>query len=143
MRRIAAVDLNGNEVKTPFNVDAATKRNSKMRDSRKEPLTTEKVFQVVTDRLGSIGYHYSSMERSEDFTERIDAIFTRQIGSSDPETSGYSRILTVYRVGGIIHVELYNFLKKFPTDDNEMTEVREAIAKLFDGNMSVKMEIHE
>ncbi len=143
MGRIAAVNVDGNEAIAQPKVGAADKRNSEMRESRTDHLTTDRVFQIVTDQLNDIGYHYSSMERSEDFTERIDAILTRQIGSADPETSGYPRILTVYRVGGLIHVELYNFLKKFPTDDHEMTEVKEAIGKLFDKNAFVKMEIHE
>jgi hypothetical protein len=143
MGRITAVDVDGDEAISLPKVGGAEKRNSEMRESRTDPLTTERVFQMVTDQLDDIGYHYSSMERSEDFTERIDAILTRQIGSADPEISGYPRILTVYRVGGLIHVELYNFLKKFPTDNHEMTEVKEAIGKLFDKNAFVKMEIHE
>lgn len=143
MDRIEAIDINGIEASNPTRLGDTNKAKHVVGDSIAEPLTTEKVFQVVTSRLGDLGYHCSSMEKSEDFTERIDGILNKQIGSADPEISGYPRILTVYRIGGKIHVELYNFLKKFPTDNHEMDEVKQALNKLFGRNHSVKMEIHE
>jgi hypothetical protein len=143
MDRINAIGVDTSESLNPFESEDASKGNRELRDSTIGPLATEKVFQMVTSQLGEMGYHCSSIEKSEDFTERIDGVLTKQMGSGDPETSGYPRILTVYRVGGKIHVELYNFLKKFPTDNQEMNEVKQAIDKLFHKNHSVKLEIHE
>jgi len=143
MKLIESVDVNGNGGSGTLGLGDAKKEKRGFGDSIAEPLTTEAVFQLVIDQLSGIGYHCSSMEKSEDFTERIDGILTKQIGTSDPEMSGYPRILTVYRVGGKIHVELYNFLKKFPTDNQEMDEAKETLEKMFSKNHSVKMDIHE
>jgi hypothetical protein len=143
MNQIEAVDANGEAGSGALGLGDAKKERRGIDDSIAEPLTTETVFQLVINQLSDIGYHCSSMEKSEDFTERIDGILTKQIGSSDPEMSGYPRILTVYRVGGKIHVELYNFLQKFPTDNQEMDEAKETLEKIFRKNHSVKMDIHE
>jgi len=143
MNQIESIDVNGPAGSGTLGLGDAKKEKRGIGDSIAEPLTTETVFQLVINQLSDIGYHCSSMEKSEDFTERIDGILTKQIGSSDPEISGYPRILTVYRVGGKIHVELYNFLKKFPTDNQEMDEAKETLEKMFRGHHSVKMDIHE
>jgi hypothetical protein len=143
MDRIEAIDVDRSQASDSLGMDRTGKGNREMVNPTAEPLTTEKVFQLVTRQLADMGYHCSSVEKSEDFTTRIDGILNKQIGSGDPEISGYPRILTVYRVGGKIHVELYNFLKRFPTDNQEMTEVRQALRKLFYKHHSVKMEIHE
>jgi hypothetical protein len=143
MNRIEAIDANVSEALSPLGLGAAKKEKDEAADLIAEPPTTEKVFQLIAGKLGEMGYHCSSMEKSEDFTERIDGILNKQISSADPEVSGYARILTVYRVGGKIHVELYNFLRKFPTDNQEMDEVKEVLSKMFRKNHSVKMDIHE
>jgi hypothetical protein len=143
MNQIESVGANGDIGSGTLGFGDAKKEKRGIKDSTAEPLTTESIFQLVTNQLSDIGYHCSSMEKSEDFTERIDGILTKQIGSSDPEMSGYPRILTVYRVGGKIHVELYNFLKKFPTDNQEMDEAKETLEKMFRRNHSVEMDIHE
>ena len=108
-----------------------------------EPLTTEKVFHSVVSKLLDMGYHCSSMEKSEDFTERIDGLLSKQIGSENQDQSGYPRILTVYHSGGRIRVELYNFLKEFPTDNEEMDEIKESLNKIFQANHKVNVDVHE
>nr|MDO8134154.1 hypothetical protein [Candidatus Njordarchaeum guaymaensis] len=114
-----------------------------MRDSVAEPLTTEKAFKLAVDLLHEMGYNCLSEDRIDDFTERIDGVFRRLDNLGDGKSSGYLRILSVYRSGQKIHVELYNFLKGFPADDVEMKEVSECLKKLFEEEQSVKLDIHE
>jgi hypothetical protein len=89
-----------------------------------------------------MGYSYMSIEKSEDFTERIDGIFTKRSTMSDENSSGYLRILTVYRAGKVIHVEFYNFLKEFSADNAEMREMAQSLKRLLKGYPQVEVKIH-
>jgi len=136
---------NGNTSQGSASDEVAALRgeSEEMLDSVAEPLTIEKVFKLAVDLLHEMGYKLLSEDRIDDFTERIDGVFRRLGNLGDGKSSGYLRILTVYRSGPKIHVELYNFLKEFPTDDLEMKEVSECLKKLFEEEQSVKLEIHE
>jgi hypothetical protein len=114
-----------------------------MKASADDKPTTEDMFIKVMNTLGEMGYRGLSVERSEDFTERIDVILTRQTGFGEGGSSGYLRILTIYRIGEKLHIELYNFLSKFPADNIEMSEAKHALEKLFEKIPHIKMDIHE
>ena len=124
-------------------VAEASGENREMKEAVNDKLSTESLFVMVVNLLGEMGYRSLSVERSEDFTERIDAIFTRQMGVGDAGNSGYLRILTIYRSGEKLHVEVYNFLSKFPADNIEMGEVKQALRNLFEKNPLIVMDIHE
>jgi hypothetical protein len=108
-----------------------------------EPPTTERVFNLAVRLFSELGYECLSEDKIEDFTERIDGVLTKRGNSDDGNSSGYFRILSVYRSGQKIHVELYNFLKKFPADELEMKKATESLTKLFEKDVSVKIDIHE
>ncbi|WXG43607.1 MAG: hypothetical protein WED04_06140 [Promethearchaeati archaeon SRVP18_Atabeyarchaeia-1] len=121
----------------------ASRVEKEMGESTTGAQTTEEIFAKVMNVLNEMGFRNLSVERSEDFTGRIDAIFTRQTGLGEKGSSGYLRILSVCRVGGEIHVELCNFLREFSSDDLEMSEIRNSLEKLFGSNKHLKMDIHE
>jgi hypothetical protein len=114
-----------------------------MKESADGELTTEGLFGKIMNLLREMGFRSLSVERSEDFTERIDVIFTRQMGIEEAGNSGYLRILTIYRIGEKRHIEIYNFLSKFPADNIEMCEVRQAIKNLFGKNPQLIVDVHE
>jgi hypothetical protein len=142
MDRALTADLRNKDMFTQKRSDDSIVENRRGQ-IRADTLTSENVFKKVLNLLDGMGFRSLSIERSEDFTERIDAIFTRQGGIGESGSSGYLRILTVYRTGKNIHVELYNFLSKFPADEMEMGEVKKALKGLFSGNTSVEIEVHE
>jgi len=68
----------------PTGVDTAdTEDRKEVGVTPMEPITTERVFSVILNRLNEMGYSYMSIEKSEDFTERIDGIFTKRSTMSD------------------------------------------------------------
>jgi hypothetical protein len=105
--------------------------------------TPERVFDLAISLLREMGYDCTSQDRVEDFTGRIDGVLRKRDSFGDRKSSGYLRILSVYRSGKKIHVELYNFLRKFPADSIEMQEVSESLKKLFEKEQSIILDIHE
>ncbi|WXG46376.1 MAG: hypothetical protein WED05_06885 [Candidatus Atabeyarchaeum deiterrae] len=127
----------------PTGVDTAdTEDRKEVGVTPMEPITTERVFSVILNRLNEMGYSSTSIEKSEDFTERIDGIFTKRSTMSDENSSGYLRILTVYRAGKVIHVEFYNFLREFSSDDVEMREMAQSLKRLLKGYPQVEVKVH-
>jgi hypothetical protein len=124
-------------------VAESTRGSREMEKKVADRPTIEGLFVNVMAILREMGYHSLSVERSEDFTERIDVVLTRQLGGEELGNSGYLRILTVYRIGEKLHIEVYNFLSKFPADNIEMGEVKQALENRFGKNPRIRMEIHE
>lgn len=137
--------LNGNIGEESASREVANLRGEvvETRTAVAELPTTREVFELAVGLLHEVGYDCLSEDRIEDFTERIDGVLRKRGSLDDGEASGYLRILSVYRSGQRIHVELYNFLKKFPSDDLEMRETLESLKKLFEKEPSVKLDIHE
>lgn len=142
MGKVRAADSGEKGISIPLPVGVSS-GSREMVELVGEALTAEDVLAKVTNLLSEMGYRSLSVERSEDFTERIDVIFTRQTGVGEAGSSGYLRILTVCRVGDKVHVELYNFLSKFPADNMEMSEVKQALKKLFGKNRQIEIDVHE
>jgi hypothetical protein len=142
MDKLAAANSDGNRVFSLPKVDSST-GEKEMGESGASSLTTEKVYTACTSLLDEMGFRNLSIERSEDFTGRIDGVFTREAGIGKTGNSGYLRLLTVYRSGEKIHIELYNFLKKFPADNMEMSELKKAFEQLFGKNRQVRVNVHE
>nr|MDO8099541.1 hypothetical protein [Candidatus Njordarchaeota archaeon] len=143
MRDIIATGQNMNKSSVSNKDQDMLEGNVEIRDSTTEPPTPEKVFDLAIGLLHQMGYECVSEDRIEDFTERIDGILRKRESLGDRESSGYLRISSVYRSCQKIHVELYNFLRKFPTDSMEMKEASESLRKLFEMEPSVKFHIHE